>query len=294
MRFLVLLALPCFGQTKWVSIANQPYQFFRYGAGKSVEMSHFDAQNPHPPRQYDFETAPAPARKVCALEDRPGVYWFTPDGRKLAGTFATSNPTEFNVSALQRDIRGFAVKAAFQGSAQRVGAVEVVYFTDRVCSDGGTEFGFTRDLATNDILVYWSTFANCGNDAASVCRKTDSATPGKNFSNVQQENGGTHPAHGYRIYGLDVNAEYTYRMFVEHRKLRVEVWNGSQPAGCSRTPGGRAAACAFTDAVEPWFPIDRINAGYIVAGTQTAGDPGKLDSITFAVSDILVAQGAAK
>src|SRR6185437_3835506 len=125
----------------------------------------------------------ASTRSVCRLQDRPGVYWYAPGGRHLDGTYATSNPTEFSVSALQAGMRGFGVTAAFSGSAEHPGAVEVVYFTDRACSDGGTEYGFSRDLATNSILVSCSTFANCANGAASLCRKTDDPSLGQSFSN---------------------------------------------------------------------------------------------------------------
>jgi hypothetical protein len=219
------------------------------------------------------------------------VFWFTPDGKSLNRTFVTPNPSDFHVSPLQKDMKGFAAMANFGGSAAGNGsAIEVVYFTDRVCSDAGVEYGFSRDLATSSILVYWSTYANCGNDDASLCRKTNDPALGKNFENVQQENGGVNSDHGFRIYGLDVNARYTYRISVVHDALLIEVAQGGELARCSDKESGVPRACSFLKRVQPWFPIDRVASGYIVAGTQTAGEPVVAQGSTFEVSDILVAK----
>jgi hypothetical protein len=291
---LLLLSAVAFAQPQWVSIDKQEaagktgrptYQYFQYGDGKAVEK-----EKSSRPIEFHFPAPPAPARKVCAIENRPGVYWYTPDGRALSRTFATPNPSEFSVSAVHSGMRGFGVSAKFAGSAKRIGAVEVAYFADRACSDGSVEYGFSRDLATDSILVYWSTFANCGNDAASLCRKTDDGSLGKGYSNVQQEDGGATADHGFRIYGLDVNHLFTYRMFVEGHGFRVEVWSGGQLARCSESEGGKLAPCSFLKPVERWFPLDQIGRGHIVAGTQTAGDPQIPAGSVFVVSDILVAR----
>lgn len=274
---------------KWVSIGGESWQSFRYwndGQPRAIENG-----SAHQPATYQFFRGPVPQRGVCPLEDRPGVYWYTPDGKHLDHTFVTPSPSDFHVSPLQREIKGFATAAAFAGSASGNGsAIEVVYFTDRICSDAGVEYGFSRDLATNSILVYWSTYANCGNDAASLCRKTNHAALGDHFNNVQQENGGITSDHGFRIYGLDVNQRYEYRIFVEQHALRVEVAKGGELAQCAETESGPRRACSFLKTVQSWFPIDRLGAGYIVAGTQTAGDPVIARGSVFAVSDILVAR----
>jgi hypothetical protein len=219
------------------------------------------------------------------------VYWYTPDGRPLKGSFPTPNPGEFTVSALQTGIRGFAVTAAFSGSAKRTGAVETVYFADRACSDGTVEYGFSRDLATDSVLVYWSTFANCGNDAASLCRKTDDGSLGEGYSNVQQEDGGSATEHGFRIYGLELGSNLTYRMFVEGAGFRVEVRDYlDRLAACSEVPGGKLAPCTFWKKAGAWFPIDRIGRGYVIAGTQSAGGPEVSRGSELIVTDILVAK----
>jgi len=276
----------------WIPIGPAS-QYFRYwgenGKAKAIEQSRFDSTNQHP-RAYRFWGPPAPPRTVCAVENRPGAYWFTPGGRRLDHLFPTPNPGEFNVSALQTGIHGFAVTAAFAGSAARAGAVETVYFTDRVCSDGGVEYGFARDISTRTILVYWSTFANCANDAASLCRKTDNPSLGQNFSNVQQENSGTNVDHGFRIYGLDVKQQYTYKMFVDHAAFHIEVSRAGRVAQCSDQESAKPAPCTFEKHVQNWFPVANLTAGYIVAGTQTSGDPGIAPGSEFPVSDILVAK----
>jgi hypothetical protein len=287
---LLLLSAVAFAQPSWVSIdkaeAAGKYQYFRYGDGKAVEQQRFEKAAG--PFVFHFPAPPAPVRKVCAIENRPGVYWYTPDGRALNHAFATPNPTEFRVSALQTGMRGFAVSAAFSGSAKRPGAVEVAYFADRACSDGTVEYGFSRDLATDSLLVYWATFANCGNDAASLCRKTDDGSLGKDYSNVQQEDGGATADHGFRIFGLDLNNLFTYRMFAEGHGFRIEVWSGSQLARCSEADGGKLVPCSFFKPVERWFPLDQVGSGYIIAGTQKAGDPQIRAGSVFVVSDILV------
>jgi hypothetical protein len=290
-RLLLLVSAVAIAQPKWNSIAgaDDGFQYFRYGDGKAVEQRRLE----RPPLLrflFHFWAPPAPARTVCAIENRPGVYWYTPDGRALNHTFPTPNPGEFTVSALQTGIRGLGVTAAFSGSAKSTGAVEVAYFADRPCSDGSVEYGFSRDLATDSVLVYWSTFANCGNDAASLCRKTDDGSLGSGYSNVQQEDGGATASHGFRIYGLAYDRALSYQMKVERDGFRVEVVNGIALAQCEESPGATPAPCSFFRQVEPWFPLDRIGRGYIVTGTQTAGDPQVEPGASFVVSDIMVAK----
>jgi hypothetical protein len=289
--WLLLFSATAFAQPHWSSIAGpgDGFQYFRYGDGTAVEQARFESQ-PLGRFLFHFWAPPAPVRTVCAIENRPGAYWYTPDGRVLNHTFPTPNPGEFTVSARQTGIRGFGVTAAFAGSAKRIGAVEVAYFADRVCSDGSVEYGFSRDLATDSVLVYWSTFANCGNDAASLCRKTDDGSLGKDYLNVQQEDGGAAAAHGFRIYGLPYDRALSYQIKVESDGFRVEVRNGKALAQCEESPGAKPAPCSFSKKVEPWFPLDRIGRGYIITGTQTAGDPQIEPGARFAVSDILVAK----
>lgn len=288
-RLMLIAGSVALAQPSWSSIAGAGYQHFLYGGGKAVEQDRFEWKLPQP-AAYRFLAPPAPRRSVCAIEDRPGVYWYTPEGKKLNGTFAVPNPTEFTVSPLQSAIRGFAVTMAFTGAAARGGAVGVAYFADRPCSDGTVEYGFSRDLSADATLVYWATFANCANDAGSLCRKTDDPSLGEGFSNVQQENSGTKVDHGFRIYGLDAKARYTYRMFVEGRGFRVEVWSGDKLARCSDRPGVAMGACTFLKIVQPWFPIDQVTRGHISVGTQTVGNPGVAPGARLEVFDTLVAR----
>lgn len=291
MIWLLLLSATAFAQPHWNSIAGSDdgFQYFRYGDGTAVEQAQFERQ-PFLRFIFHFWAPPAPVRTVCAIENRPGVFWYTPDGRPLSHTFPTPSPGEFTVSALETGIRGFGVTAAFAGSAKSVGAVEVAYFADRACSDGTVEYGFSRDLATDSILVYWSTFANCGNDAASLCRKTDDGSLGKGYSNVRQEDGGAAASHGFRIYGLPYDRVLSYQMKVERDGFRIEVGDGIALTQCRESPGGKASPCSFFKKVEPWFPLDRIGSGYIITGTQSAGDPRIEPGTSFVVNDIMVAK----
>ena len=295
-RLVWLLSIPTFAQPSWTSIATpfDAYQYFHYwsegSTAHAVEREKFEPRNPHPPYAYAFSAGPRAQRTVCALEDRPGLYWYSPQGQHIAGTFATSNPTEFSVSTLQTGIHGFGVTAQFSGEAAKVGAIEVAYFTDRVCSDAGVEYGFSRDLATDSILVYWSTFANCGNDAAGLCRKTNNPAPGNGFNNVEQEDGGGSAEHGFRIYGLHTSDRYTFQAFVDRGALRVDVLRDGKITRCSEAPNAPLIECSFRKTPGAWFPLVGLTSGYIVTGTQTVGDPDIAKGSSFIVSDILVAK----
>jgi hypothetical protein len=300
---LLLLALPgCAAEPKWISISDQAFQYFKFwndGGPRAMEQSNYDRANPHPPWKYGFLTGPVAQRTTCQLFDRPAdsgaggdgpVYWYTPDGTHLDHAFATPAPSDYNVSSLQTDLKGFAVTAAFMGTAKGAGtAMEIAYYTNRACSDAGVEYGFGRDLATNSVLVYWSTFANCGTDAVSVCRKSNDPSLGNGFSNVQQEDAKM-SEHGFRIYGLDTNAEHTYRMFIAGHAFHVQVLKDGHVAQCSEGEGGKVGPCTFTKRVGAWYPIDRLDNGYVVVGTQSVGTPLLGPDPGLRVSDILIAK----
>lgn len=299
-RFLLLLALPCWGaEPKWSSIADQAFQYFKFwndGVPRAMERANYDRGNPHPPWKYAFHSGPVAQRTTCQLENRADssvggdgpVYWYTPDGKHLDQAFATPAPSDYNVSSLQTDMKGFAVTAAFMGTAKGDGtAMEIAYYTSRACSDAGVEYGFGKDLATNSVLVYWSTFANCGTDAVSVCRKSNDPSLGSGFSNVQQEDAKM-SEHGFRIYGLDANAEYTYRMFIAEHAFHVQVLKSGHVAQCSETDGGTRGPCTFTKKTGEWYPIDRLGNGYIVLGTQSVGRPALSPDAGLRVNDVLV------
>jgi hypothetical protein len=302
-RWMLLLTLPCFGaEPKWHSIADQAFQYFRFwndGGPRVMEQANYDRGNPHPPWKYSFYSGPVAQRTTCQLLDRAEdsgiggdgpVYWYTPEGAHLDHAFATPAASEYNVSSLQTDIKGFAVTASFTGAAKGSGtAMEIAYYTNRACSDAGVEYGFGKDLATNSVLVYWSTFANCGTDSVSVCRKSDAPGLGDGFSNVQQEDAKM-SEHGFRIYGLDRNAEYTYRMFVAEHAFHVEVLQRGRLAQCSEFDGGKLGACLFSKSTGAWYPIDRLNNGYIVIGTQSVGNPVLSEDAGLRVNDILIAK----
>jgi len=303
-RWLLLaVALPCAGaDPKWTSIADQAFQYFRFwndGVPRAMERANYDRGNPRPPWKYAFHAGPVPQRTTCQLLDRTQdsgigadgpVYWYTPEGAHLDHAFATPAPSEYNVSSLETDMKGFAVSASFSGSATGQGtAMEIAYYTNRACSDAGVEYGFGKDLATNSLLVYWSTFANCGTDAVSVCRKTGAPALGDGFSNVQQEDA-KKSDHGFRIYGLDRTSEYTYRMFVAEHAFHVEVLKSGHLAQCSEFEGGKLAPCTFVRSTGAWYPIDRLGNGYIVVGTQSVGNPVLSEDAGLRVNDVWIAK----
>jgi hypothetical protein len=297
------VVLPCpAAEPKWSSIADQAFQYFRFwndGGPKAMERANYDRGNPHPPWKYGFFTGPVAQRTTCQLADRWAdsgiggdgpVYWYAPDGTHLDRAFATPPPSEYSVSSLQTGMKGFAVTATFAGTSKGGGtAMETAYYTNRACSDAGVEYGFGKDPATNSVLVYWSTFANCGADAVSVCRKTDAAGLGDGFSNVQQEDAKMNE-HGFRIYGLDANEEYTFRMFIAEHAFHVQVLKGGHVTQCAETEGGKLASCSYAKGAGAWYPIDQLSDGYLVMGTQSSGNPALSPDAGLRVADVFIAK----
>jgi len=296
--FALLVGFPCAAES-WISIAtpSAPYQYFLYSNSGAIEKDKFDAQNPHPQKSFTYKFPPGPsaARTTCRLEDRPAdhVFWYAPpvansSATHLDGMFATPLASEFNVSELQKNIRGFEALAIFGGSSKSPGgALESIYFTDRACSDGGVEYGLARDLATDNLLVYWSTYSNCGNDAGSACRKTNDPTLGDNFSNVQQES--DRAPHGFRIYDLDLNRQYLFRMTIENDGFQVDIFSdGDKLALCRESGGQPLMPCSFHKPAPSWFPVHKVSSGYIVAGAlDVAGSDISRDA-GLQIADILV------
>ena len=87
-RFLLVTAVACAAldaqsknaQPNWMP-ASGAYEHFRYGDGQAIEQ--IQPQPAELPLRFQFPAAPAPTRKVCAIENRPGVFWFTPDGKPI-------------------------------------------------------------------------------------------------------------------------------------------------------------------------------------------------------------------
>jgi hypothetical protein len=298
-----LMALHCAAQPVWTSIGGQPSQYFRYwfeDTPRSIESTAYAPGNLL--KFYRFAPGPVSARNTCMQLDRASdsgiggdgpVYWYSPEGIHLDHHFPKPYPSEFTVSAREAAIRGFAITASMMGTASGAGnATANAYFTNRPCSDGGLEYGLFRDLANESVAIYWATYANCGNDSRSVCRKRDEASWGENFSNIQQENAGE-TEHGFRIYGLDPKAQYTFRMYAVDHAFHIEVLSGSRPAECSDQAGGDKRKCIFTKDTGSWFPIASLArgaTGYIVIGTQTLEDPKLSEDAGFHVTEVAVAK----
>jgi hypothetical protein len=301
-----LMELHCNAQPIWTSIAHEPTQYFRFwyeDGPRSIENTSYAHNNLR--EFYRFAPGPVPERTTCMQLDRASdsgiggdgpVYWYTPEGIHLDHQFPKPYPSEFTVSRSQHAIRGFAITASIMGTAGGGGNASAnAYFTNRPCSDGGIEYGLFRDLADESVAIYWATYANCGNNSRSVCRKLNDASFGKDFSNVQQENAGQ-IEHGFRIYGLDPKAQYTYRIYAADRGFHIEVLQGNRPAECADQAGGGMRICTFTKDTGTWFPIASLArgaTGYIVIGTQTLEDPKLSEDARFDVSEVAVAKAAA-
>ncbi len=302
-RWVVWMALPCPAQPVWTSIAQEPSQYFRFWFEETPRSIENTSYSPSNIRQfYRFAAGPVSARATCMRLDRASdsglggdgpVYWYTPEGVHLDHQFPKPYPSEFTVSAAQPAIRGFAITASIMGTADAGGnASAYAYFTNRACSDGGVEYGLFRDLASESVAIYWTSYANCGNDGWSICRKRNDASLGETFSNVQQENAGQ-TQHGFRIYGLDPNARYTFRIYASDHALHIEVLSGDRPAECTDHAGGAKRTCTFTRDTGAWFPIAALARGapgYIVIGTQTLDNPKLTEDAGLRVTGVAVAK----
>jgi len=72
--------------------------------------------------------------------------------------------------------------------------------------------------------------------------------------------------------------------------FHVEVLQRGRLAQCSEFDGGKLGACLFSKSTGAWYPIDRLNNGYIVIGTQSVGNPVLSEDAGLRVNDILIAK----
>jgi hypothetical protein len=151
--------------------------------------------------------------------------------------------------------------------------VEVAYFTDRECSDAGTEYGWYRTVASsesgdapsNSLTFYYGIFNNCNVDYA--CWdvfghqvQTQSATA--TITNLAPNSEGAY--------------EYKFQVIRGGSNFNLSVLDPSSggPVTCQwsiSTGGESSGACHFSVPIASWYPsADQINRGYIVVGTQSS------------------------
>jgi hypothetical protein len=151
--------------------------------------------------------------------------------------------------------------------------IEAVYFTDRECSDAGTEYGFYRypansdygDAPANSFTFYYAKFSNCNDDYG--CWDIDghqvqAVGASVNISAVAPNAAGTYQ---YKFQVIRSSADFDVSL--------LDPDSGS-PVACQwsfPTGGGSSGPCRFPVPIESWFPtVDQLESGYIVVATQTS------------------------
>ena len=155
--------------------------------------------------------------------------------------------------------------------------VEAVYFTDRECSDAGTEYGWYRivansapgansgsaDAPPDSFTFYYSKFSNCNQDYG--CRDiynqpVISSLVTATITNVAPNTAGT-----YR---------YKYQAIRSGSNFSVSILDpdSGTPVTCQwsiSTGAGSGGTCRFLVPIESWYPsANDIASGYIVIATQ--------------------------
>lgn len=151
--------------------------------------------------------------------------------------------------------------------------VEAVYFTDRECSDAGTEYGWYRSVADSDIgdtpansiTFYYSKFSNCNLDYG--CWDIDdhqvqSSLVTATVTSVAPNGAGTY--------------QYKYQVIRSGSDFKVSILdpNSGSPVTCQwsiSTGGGSSGTCEFSVPIESWYPsANEIDSGYVVVATQSS------------------------
>jgi hypothetical protein len=187
------------------------------------------------------------------------------------GPIGGTNPAGFVFEGEFAGETNPASSAIEDGSAHYF--VEAVYFTDRECSDAGTEYGWYRlvaspnygDAPANSIAFYYTKFANCNTDYG--CwdvegHNVQSLTATANISNLAPNGAGTY--------------EYKYQVVRSESYFNISVLDpaSGSPVTCQWSlpaGGGSSGPCQFPVPIESWFPsASQIDSGYVVVATQSS------------------------
>lgn len=151
--------------------------------------------------------------------------------------------------------------------------VEAVYFTDRECSDAGTEYGWYRmvansdsgDISANSFVFYYSIFTNCNLDYG--CwdvngHQVKSSVATATVTSVTPNQAGTY--------------QYKFQVIRNGSDFNVSLLDPvtDTPVTCEwslSSGGGSNGTCEFPVPIQSWFPAaDQIDSGYVVIATQSS------------------------
>jgi hypothetical protein len=178
---------------------------------------------------------------------------------------------------------GFVFNGEFAGEAKPVSSptsgdnthffIEAVYFTDRECSDAGTEYGwyrmvansYTGDTPPNSFVFYYTKFANCNLDYA--CwdvegHQVQSPVATATITGVAPNAAGTYQ---YKFQAIRSGSDFNVSLLDPGTDAPVTCqWSFS-------SGGGSSGTCEFAVPIESWYPsAAQISSGYVVVTTQSS------------------------
>jgi hypothetical protein len=151
--------------------------------------------------------------------------------------------------------------------------VEAVYFTDRECSDAGTEYGWYRNVANtvsgdmppNSVTFYYAIFNNCNIDYGCwdvLGHQVETQSATTTITNLAPNANGVYQ---YKFQAVRSGSDFN---------LSVLDPSSGNPVNCQwsiSTGGGSSGTCQFSIPIESWFPSsDQISSGYIVVASQSS------------------------
>ncbi len=178
---------------------------------------------------------------------------------------------------------GFVFNGEFAGQAKPMSSptsgdnthffIEAVYFTDRECSDAGTEYGWYRmvansysgDMPPNSLVFYYTKFANCNLDYG--CwdingHQVQSPVATATITSVAPNAAGTYQ---YKYQAIRSGSDFNVSLLDPGTDAPVTCqWSLS-------SGGGSSGTCQFSVPIESWYPAAaQISSGYIVVTTQSS------------------------
>jgi hypothetical protein len=268
---------------------NQSWQYDQLDYDGLPHIFYFANANTQPPS--------GTLRQRCALSHIIGTPynhadfdWFNyPDYSPADGMFPYASPGEY-LSSEQFQPNGFGSPVGFDFVGEFGGEVtsptpsssgsyfiEAAYFTDRECSDAGTEYGwyrepasfFSGDQAVDSVTFYYSDFTNCNIDQ--MCWDVNGQQIGQ-------------PTATATITGIPANSQgrmYRFRAIRSGGNFVISVLDpssGAVASGCSAfisVPGvGNSSAsgdCQFSVPIASWYPsVTVTQSGFLVAASQSS------------------------
>lgn len=298
-------------------MTGQEVQYFKYSNGSGTEVATslgFGGSSTatqlsstsRPPAYYSINGGTGATRSTCALLDNPSkpLYWYG-DGTHSAVKFSSTSPLlfpkapsdEYNVSRLERNLKGLEFLGSFLGSGSVSGSgayiVESVFYSDRPCTDGGLEYGFYRRLiagGSDEIAFYYSDFTNCD---GGVCRATDSSSGAIEYPNVRTHSISSlalnsHSENKYYFHAYPVYNGESYDMRFEvldpytFAYAQCKVDGSSTVSDCYRQYGP-------SDGTIP-FSVFYNATGYLFATAQSVGTVSASTAFQLYVDRINVGQ----